>query len=144
MYADDTQVLYLFYPTEYHSALAVINNDLEKLSNVSSEHSLVLNPSKSAVILFSKKTAYVNLRQVVNIKIKNFQIKISDSAKNLGLILDKSLRFQEHVTYNIQMAYTALRLLYPHRLFLNSETKKMLCETLVLSQFTYCAPVYGP
>lgn len=144
MYADDTQVIHSFSFPEYAVANAKINSDLKELSRISLEHSLILNPAKSAVLLFGKKSDCISLQQNMNIGINNVRIDISNSSKNLGILLDRSLRFREQTAKNIQKAYTALRLLYPHKSYLSRDTKKMLCETLVLSQFIYCAPVYGP
>lgn len=144
MYADDTQIYYSFYAKNYEAAVQQINNDLISLSDISSQHSLVLNPSKSAMLLFGKKQDCANLKNLMNIEINGCRLEFLQHARNLGLILDTTLRFREQVCKFIQKAYSALRLLYPHRSYLSIDTKKTLCETLVLSQFTYCAPVYGP
>lgn len=144
MYADDTQLYYSFRPEDYQSAMQKINSDLRNLSEISVQHSLNLNPSKSAMLIFGKKSHTVNLKNLLNIELNGSRLRFSNSAKNLGLILDNTLRFRDQVSKMVQKAYAGLRLLYPHRKYLNSNTKKLLCDTLVLSQFTYCAPVYGP
>lgn len=56
--------------------------------------------------------------------------------------MDESLRFREHVENKVGRAYGAFRILYPHRSYLPIYTKKLLCESLVLSKFNYCSPVY--
>lgn len=144
MYADDTQLYYSFYASEYERAEELINNDLEQLTIVSEDHCLLLNPRKSAVVLFGKKSECENLTTIFTLKVNQINIEITNCAKNLGLILDRTLRFRDQTSKNIQSAYSALRLLYPHRSYLDISTKRMLCETLVLSQFSYCAPIYGP
>ena len=144
MYADDTQMYYSFYANDYEAAMQQISTDLTSLSDISSQHLLVLNPSKSAMLLFGKRTDCAYLQNLINIELNGCRLKLFQQAKNLGLILDTTLRFREQVGKIIQKVYYALRLLYPHRSYLNINTKKTLCDTLVLSQFTYCAAVYGP
>lgn len=36
-----------------------------------------------------------------------------------------------------------MRLLYPHRSYLSTKIKSILCETIILSQFSYCSSVYS-
>lgn len=144
MYADDTQIYYSFYAKDYEAAMRKINTDLISLSDISSQHSLILNPLKSAMLLFGSKPDRLHLQNLIKMELNGCNLKLSQHAKNLGLILDTTLRFREQVSKFIQKAYTALRLLYPHRSYLSINTKKTLCEALVLSQFTYCTPIYGP
>lgn len=144
MYADDTQMYYSFPFKDAQIAEQEFSNDLQSLAELSSKHALLLNPSKSVLLLFGKKQDCLLLRNSFNIKINDTSLSISDSAKNLGVILDPSLRFRQHTQKNLQKAYNALRLLFPHRHHLNTKVKKSLCDALVLSQFTYCSPVYSP
>lgn len=144
MYADDTQLYLSFNPKDVERVVHEINRDLQTIHDISLQHSLVINPSKSAAILFGNKSTIPNLENLLNIEIMGSPLQFSQNVKNLGLILDNTLRFREHVAKCTQRAYGALRLLYPHRGYIDYGTKKMLCETLVLSQFNYCAPVYGP
>lgn len=44
----------------------------------------------------------------------------------------------------LKRAYGSLKLLYPHRKYLPLKTKKMLCNSLVLSQVDYCSQVFVP
>lgn len=144
MYADDTQVYYSFPENQYMYAENCINEDLNKLAFISLQHCLQLNEKKSTAILFGKQKSCEKLTEIINVAINQVKISPSNNVKNLGLYLDRTLRFREQVSKSIQKAYAALRLLYPHRSYLSISTKKKLCEVLVLSQFTYCSPVIGP
>lgn len=67
-----------------------------------------------------------------------------DSTKNLGLYIDTDLRFSNHVLNKTKVAFANLKLIYAHRQILNSSTKKLLCDALVLSHFNFADAVYGP
>nr|CAH7741509.1 unnamed protein product [Callosobruchus chinensis] len=144
IYADDTQIYHSFYISDWPNAEMKINSDLAKISDIAKNHSLQLNPKKSKVILFGKAGERAALQQNMSIRLNNIKLNTVNSMNNLGLVIDNDLRFREHITATIKKAYGALRLLYPHKNALDVHTKRMLSDSLVLSQFSYCAPVYGP
>lgn len=144
MYADDTQLIYNFDISEVQEANLKINVDLNSLSEVSKNLSLKLNPTKSIAVLFARDSHRPYLLRNLNLKLNNENITLKDSAKNLGLIIDYKLHFKEHITAKLRAAYSTLKMLYPHRHYLNQDTKKTLCESLVLSHFNFCDSIYGP
>jgi len=142
MYADDTQLYYSFHRDGIKEASQCINDDLNALSTLSHKHSLVLNPSKSAVVLFGKyDLALINN---FNIAINNQTLPLKTVCKNLGLHIDSGLKFKEHVSQCIKKAYSNLKLIFHNRKYLNVQLKQNLCNCLVLSQFNHCDVVYGP
>lgn len=144
MYADDTQVYYSFPLKDVQLARQRLNYDLKRLADLSSQHALLLNPSKSVLLLFGKKQDRLTLKNNFEISINDTPVKMSESAKNLGVIIEPMLRFRQHILKNVQKAYNGLRLLFPHRRYLLTNVKKTLCDSLVLSQLIYCSPVYSP
>lgn len=143
-YADDTQLYCTFTPEETVSVGDSINSDLDKLFHISSQHSLGLNPAKSSAILFCHDKIYQHLKQAMRINVNGINIPIEASGKSLGLVIDRHLRFKQHVNGMIKNAYFALKTIYPHRHYLSKKVKILLCDTLVLSRFTYCDNIYGP
>lgn len=143
-YADDTQIYYSFNVVNYLNAINNINSDLNNLNIASINHSLILNPSKSCVLVFGNKNDQVFLKKHCNIQIENKTLTISEYTKNLGLIVDDKLRFKQHISKLIQSAYCKLKILYGSRECLNFNLRKSLCDSLILSMFTYCDAVYGP
>lgn len=143
-YADDTQVYYTFDITELDNLNNVINSDLNALVKISTDHSLNINANKSAVLVVCHDHHRDNIKNSLNIKIGDRSIPIQSSIKDLGLLLDSKLRFRQHITNKIKSAYSALKCIYSQRQYLEPNTKKMLCDSLVLSHFNYCDIVYGP
>lgn len=142
LYADDTQIYYSFLSSDVKAANKIINDDLERLVNLSARHNLKINPTKSSVLMFGKnkdKTAVD-----INIAVGSDDIECVQVAKNLGLYIDNNLRFKTHVTKCIQNAYANLKLLYSNRNVLSESLKIKLTDTLVLSHFNYCDVIYGP
>lgn len=144
MYADDTQLYLSFENNKFVEAAMKINSDLNIIEQVSKEHFLFLNPVKSKLILFGNKLTVARIAENFTVKVNDTNIPIVHTSCNLGLNFDNSFRFTSQITKYIQKSYLALKLLYPHRNYLSEKIKTLLCESLVLSNFSYCAPVYYP
>lgn len=142
LYADDTQLLYSFLPTELEQAQAKINADLNSLEKISARHNLLINPQKSRVLVFGKRRKQVE--QNIHIRMDCQSLSSTNVARNLGLLLDTNLRFSEHVIKCLKTAYANLKMLYPHRHVLSRSLKAKLTDILVLSHFNYADVVYGP
>lgn len=143
-YADDTQVYFSFKPTDIHLANTVINNDLQYLVQASHNHSLIINPNKTVLMLFGKNTQRQLCENTININIDGTSLECVNVAKNLGLIIDTELRFKKHINLCIKRAMVNLKRIYSCKELLNKKTKQLLCDLLVLSHFSYCDVVYGP
>nr|CAI5837296.1 unnamed protein product [Callosobruchus analis] len=137
--ADDTQL-----PSHVDEACHKVNNDLSSLYLVSLEHSLYLNPRKSVLVLFGKKSDIQKINNNVIISINGTTLTKTDEAKNLGLVLDSSLIFEKHISLCVRNAIFRLKQLYSHKDYLSQNLKRVLCDSLVLSIFNYCDVVYGP
>ena len=144
MYADDTQLYHSFAPHEYQAAFTKINTDLQTMFTVSRQHHLLINPTKSAVIIFGSKHSCARINNNINLKIDNTDIPVVNNIRNLGIILDTSFRYRYHVSNCLKKAYYKLKLLFPHRSYLPRNIKTLLCEILILSNFNFCCQVYAP
>ena len=142
LYADDTQVFASFFPNDINTAQNIINQDLDRLLQFSTKHNLIINASKSTFLLFGKH--HDILHQNINIRIGADNVPYSKTGRNLGLIFDSELRFKPHISKCIQVAYSNLKKIFPHRHLLSKKDKIMLTDSLVLSHFNFADVVYGP
>lgn len=143
-YADDTQLYKSFSPESILQVNRDVNSDLDRLVGLSKDHSLCINPNKSSIMLFGRQCERERNSHLLDISVNNVRLLPVNEAKNLGLIIDRDLRFKKHINNCIKRAIFNLKNIYASRGFLNRETIKMLCDTLVLSHFSYCDVVYGP
>lgn len=139
MYADDTQLYISFFPEQYNDALIKLNEDLNNVYNYSISHSLLLNPSKSACLLFGPKVKCVEITPHFQVSVNNEQIPIESSGKNLGVLMDNTFRYRGFVSKCISNAFSNLRRIYLNREYLSRDVKILLMETTVLSQFNFCS-----
>ena len=144
-FADDTQLLFSFDPKFSVIASECINDDLNKISTYSKCHNLKLNPNKCSSIIFSPNVTESNdFIDNITLIINNEPLKINKCAKNLGIIFDCKLRFQEHVSLLVKKSYLVMRQLHRNRYMLNFHVRKSLCEKLVLSLLQYGLVLFYP
>lgn len=143
-YADDTQLYYSFSLQQVAEVPNLINSDLAQFHATASDHLLKLNPSKSSVVIFGNQSQVESVKNNIEIRLNNVALPFSNSCKSLGLILDTRLRFKEYVTSKLRICYGTLKLIYSHRHSLSRDIRKLLCDTLILSQFNHCIGVYYP
>lgn len=144
LYADDTQLYCSFPFSQSEDYYHKINLDLKEFYKVSVSHNLKINPEKSSVVLFGSKLHRDLFSRTHVFSLGGESLPYRDNAKNLGIVLDCELRFRLHVTHLLRKAYMSLKIMYPHRRYLPRSVKIMLCDSLVLSHFSYCDTVYGP
>ena len=142
LYADDTQIYKSFHPADVERALECLSETLVSLSQFSDKHHLRLNAAKTQLILFGPVNARNEVRDRMGLMLGAEQIIPSKCVKNLGLLIDEDMKFHANTSYLIRKAYLSLKGIYQHRQVLTFETKKLLCETLVLSTLNYLDCIY--
>lgn len=145
LYADDTQLYHSFKHNLTDTAVQHINEDLDKIYAWAKRNALVLNPTKSKyMILGTKRQCEQISEHSPCIKINKEMVERVKTARNLGLLIDEEMRFEEHINSKIRTAFFRLKILYGIRKFLKEDIRVILTESLVLSIFNYCDTVYGP
>ncbi|MEX7539333.1 hypothetical protein SGI37_20165, partial [Providencia rettgeri] len=68
------------------------------------DHNLSVNPAKTVIVPFTKKT---NLAGALQLSLKGESLNLSTSVKYLGVILDKRLTWNGHLNTKIDKAIAA-------------------------------------
>lgn len=145
LYADDTQIYYSFKPEMLREAVEKINEDLSSIHDWANNNTLVLNAAKTKYMVLGSKVQCAKVAsQSFDVKINGQVLQKVDNALNLGLIMDKELRYIDHINSKIKNSFYRLKTLYNIRKYLSESVRKTLVEAIVLSQFNYCDAVYGP
>ena len=104
-----------------------------------------INPSKSEACIFSRKRA--NRHQPrTTITIEGQQIPWSASIKYLGMQLDKTLTYKQHIQLKIEKCEKAIRTLYPligRSSKLSLKHKVLLFKSVLRPAFCYACPVWS-
>ena len=101
-YADDVVVL---ARGKFLNTLSeLMQGALGKLLTWAEKWGLGINPSKTEMVLFTRKH---KLPTFVKPKLKGEELKLSDQAKYLGVILDRKLNWNQHIEERRKKAYAA-------------------------------------
>ena len=132
-YADDNS------PYACKDDIGSVINQLEKDSQILIEwvtnNALKANPDKFHFISNS-------CEDNISVKVEQFLIHNSQSEKLLGIVIDKNLKFDEHVTCLCKKASQKLHALARVSKFMNIEQRKKIMNAFISSQFGYCPLVW--
>ena len=131
--------LSLKWPTSPKKKLDACTDDIKTWMT---ENQFKLNDDKTVTeaLLFpfssSLKPSTVSLPD--SIILDSHNIPFSDSARNLGFILDSKLSMKKHVIKICQTAYFELKRISSVRRFLTEDATKTLVTSYIFSRLDYC------
>jgi hypothetical protein len=99
---------------------------------------LKLNDDKTEAMLVGTRQKLSQLPPSLHLQLDNTSIPISDSAKNLGVILDSSLSMTNFVSDTARACYFHLRRISLIRKYLTTQAVSKLVVSLILSRIDYC------
>lgn len=143
MYADDIQ---LIHKGKFSSIKSIINNterNLLKLKSIYTSLGLKINPNKTKCMFVGSKHIIDKIDPHLCLNFDGHQIAFSDTVKSLGVVIDKYLSFEKHVQDLCKKAKSTLIYLQSIKHKLNKESRKMVVESLVVSQLNYCSLIYS-
>ena len=138
LYADD---LKLFKQVSGYNDVQNLQRELDSLVRWSEENKIPLNISKCKSMTFSRRN-----RPLVGVyKIKGEELKSVEMIKDLGVFLQKNLRYVEHVHRASAIAKRSMGVIMRHsRYFGNVSTLRMLYFSLVRSHLDFASVVCDP
>ena len=100
---------------------------------------MIVNPDKFQVMIIDKKKGdHTNENSVIDHK----QIKSVPSVERLGVQLDDTLNFSQHISNICKYAANQLNALIKLQKFLSFEEKKVLINSYFMANFNYCPLVW--
>lgn len=144
LYADDTQLLAGFAPENACWAMQEVNGDLDRIFKWSCNHGLLLNANKSNYLMIGAnavKSKFL-LHNFVTLHINGSLLPAVEHARNLGVIFDGRLDFEQHVKGKLSAVYFKLKSLYSFKYLLPESLKLVLVESLIYPHLDYCNVVY--
>jgi hypothetical protein len=138
LYADDMKLTMQIRDV---SDISLLQDDLDRLSEWCNANKLYLNVEKCKYMQFLRGKSSCSANYTINDQILQEVTTIRD----LGVILDKKLRFHKHIdnvaTKGFQMLGFVLR---NAKQFKRTSTKILLYKLLVRSGLEYCSQVWSP
>ena len=110
-----------------------LKSDLLNLNKWFSDNSLVANPSKFQLMFLGAKDS-----NNLSININNSTIFATDQVELLGITIDNKLSFSNHINKLCKTANNKLCAIIRLRNYLSLSQTKLLINSYVLSNFSYC------
>ena len=143
-YADDTQLYFSTKFSDLTSKLNALNKELQNIHEWCVSHGLKINPAKSAHMIITSKGMHKLVQDFnLDLRIGNSPIPRVNSAKNLGIIVNQTLSWDEHILTQCHKSYGLLRNLYRFGHGLEIQCKLKLVQLIIWPLFDYCDYVYG-
>ena len=138
LYADDTQMYLTFNPI--NEELPTIKSNIEScVSDIRvwmSSNCLKLNDDKSELLIFHSQR--VPRPNITAIDIGEESISPVESCRNIGVIYDETLSFDEHISSITKTAFWHLRNIYRIRHYLDTDSLLILVHAFITSKLDFC------
>ena len=140
LFADDTA---MYCSADSANALqAMLNQDLDSLAKWLYDHKLSLNISKSKFMIIGGRRKLNSINEV-SLKIRDKELDRINSYKYLGVIINESLSWADHIEYVQGKVSQRLGLLQRIKCLLPRETRELFVKTMILPILDYADVVWG-
>lgn len=103
---------------------------------------LKLNMDKTEIIFIGTPSLTTNISSNFTCEIAGSHIKISNTVKNLGVIIDSTLSFQSHINSLAKSAFFHLRRIAQLRPFISTKDAETVIHAFVSSRLDYCNALF--
>ena len=141
-YVDDTKLTLNFNLQNQANAIAKLNEDLCRISNWTFRNQLLINPSKTVLIIFGSR-AMVSKVEDFRLTLIGKEITPATVAKDLGVILDPSLTYHDHIASTVSGCMARLGQINRVKQAFDSTTLNIIINALVFSKLYYCCNVWN-
>ena len=142
-YADDTQIYFEFDKDDIDALKVRIKQIFEKLNKWMAAFRLKLNVAKTKLMLFSPRRFALDVRNAFgSIEIGGTTLHLSDSVKNLGVIIDQDLTFKDQIAAVIKSCNFAIYNLKPIKKYVPFHLFITIVYQEVISRIDYCNALY--
>ena len=143
-YVDADCKLYLSFPSvDLPDAIELLNEDLRNICKWCCQNSLLINPNKTKVLLVGVPTLLRNL-PTVSISLFGKEIQPVPVIKDLGVFIDQSLTYNEHIQKLFSNCLNKLVQINRIKHLLDRKTVIiLLLNAFVFSKLFYCSSVWS-
>ena len=139
LFADDTEIHYS--DGDINKASNCINGDLDNIGSWLSSNQMVVHPGKSEVMKIGTQRSLKNSNDL-NIFIQDHRLKEVTNYKYLGVYVDSTLAWKEHLSYMQKRTYPKIRLINRLSSFLTRSVLLKIYKQTMLPIFDYGCSVW--
>lgn len=132
-YADDTQI-YLALSPDDCSPIESLCDCLEQVKEWMNQNFLQLNEEKTEVIVFGNKEK----RVAVSKHLESLALETKDQVRNLGVLIDSDLTFNNHIKSVTKSAFYQLKNISRIKGFMSQTDQEKLIHAFISNRLDYC------
>ena len=136
-YVDGTKLLLSFQSQDQSQVVTEINRDLARICN-----QLLLNPDKMKLLVCGSKQMAAKIDNI-QLSLLGKQLTPVKAARDLGVILDTSLTFNDHVRIIVASCMSRLGQINRVKHCFNKRTLILIISALVFTKLYYCSLVWS-
>ena len=140
LYADDT-ILYQAHVNGKEASMK-LQTSIDLFVNWCSVNQLTINIKKTKTMVFGSRQR-VKKAGHINIKINNESLKQVPSYKYLGLTLDSTLNYNQHIQSVLRLVLHKLHLLSKLKRYINDNVARCIYKSMLLPYFDYADVIYN-
>src|SRR2546426_6530448 len=137
LYADDTQLYISFSSADAPDNLSVLSSTLDSVYAWFTCNRLSVNPSKTEYMLIGNSRQRAKLTST-SLTFCGNNLTPVDSCRNLGVVFDKELSFEKHISSICSTSFYHIRQLRQIRSSLDTNSAIVLANALVSSKLDHC------
>ena len=132
-YVDDAKIFLGLPPSQISDAVAPLNKDLSAIARWCCMNSLLINPGKTKLLVIGVPQLIRTPPSIPPVKLLGKEIKPVTVAKGLGVLIDSSLSYNEHVTKTVSNCMYRLIRINRIKHLLDRKTLLLLINAFVFS-----------
>jgi hypothetical protein len=141
-FADDHQLIKQFIIALKFTALGDdIRNCLNVIAEWMIEFFLCLNQTKTKIMVVAPPAVKEKII-ISGVILEDSCIRFVESAKNLGIIIDSTLSFEEQIRKLVKSCFITIRQLSKVKVFLSQQQLQILVSSLIFTLLDYCNSLY--
>jgi hypothetical protein len=136
--------MYLSFPIKYvNEVIRKINEDLLKITAWCCHNSLLINPDKTIVLVIGTHKMSQRLPDDFHVTLLEKRITPTISVRDLGIQLDSTLSFNEHVANTVSTCIASLCQINRVKHLLDPKSLENVISFLVFSKLYYCSNMWS-
>jgi hypothetical protein len=142
-YVDDTKMFKCFSVRDYDLAMSFVNEDLIRICNWCFQNLLLLNPGKTHLMVYGCRQLVSKLPENFHISLLGKEVFPSETVKDLGVIFDPYLDFNEHTIKVTCSCMSILGQINRVKHVFDKELLISIIYTLAFTKLYYCSSVWS-
>ena len=141
-YVDDTKLLLALPPNQTTNAVSMLNDYLGEITKWCCRNSLLLNPDKTKLLVIGVPQLTKTL-PTQTITLMGKHIEPVTTAKDLGVYIDNSLNYNDHINKISSSCIYNLIMINRIKYLLDKKTILLLIHSFVFNKLLYCSSVWS-